>query len=120
MLATPGLAAEPPRAKPTLLLTHPILGAPGKEAMLLQVDLPPGSADPVHRHDALVYVYVLEGSVVMQLRGKPEVTLKAGDIFYEVPGDIHVVGRNASQSEPARFLAFFVKKQGVMPVMPAE
>ena len=80
----------------------------------------PGAADPIHRHNALVYVYVLEGSVVMQVRGGPEVTLKAGQTFMEKPSDIHVVGRNASKTKPAKFLAYFVKDKGAPPVVPAE
>ena len=92
----------------------------GMEALLLDVTLPPGGADPVHRHDATVFVYVLEGSAVMQVEGGEEVVLNPGDTWQERPGDIHVVGRNASDSEPVRFLAFFVKQEGVPPVLPVE
>ena len=92
----------------------------GTEALLLEVTLPPGGADPVHRHDAAVFVYVLEGSAVMQVEGGEEVVLNPGDTWQERPGDIHVVGRNASDSEPVRFLAFFVKQEGVPPVLPVE
>jgi len=92
----------------------------GTEALLVDVTLPPGGADPVHRHDAVVFVYVLEGSAVMQVEGGEEVVLNPGDTWQERPGDIHVVGRNASDSEPVRFLAFFVKQEGVPPVLPVE
>ena len=92
----------------------------GKEALLIEVTLPPGHADPVHRHDATVFVYVLEGSAVMQVEGGEEVVLNPGDTWQERPDDIHVVGRNASDSEPVRFLAFFVKQEGVPPVLPVE
>lgn len=91
-----------------------------KEAILLQVDFPPGGGDPVHQHDAVVFVYVLSGAIVMQVEGGNEVTLTAGETFKEVPGDIHVVGRNASTTEPASFLAFFVKDASRSPVLPVE
>jgi len=113
-------SAGPPRAAVTPLLLSDIEGATNKEAALLMVTFAPGAADPIHRHNALVYVYVLEGSVVMQVRGGAEVTLKPGQTFMEQPSDIHVVGRNASKSEPAKFLAFFVKDKGTPPVVPAE
>ena len=96
------------------------MGLDGTEALLVEVALPPGGADPVHRHDAAVFVYVLEGSAVMQVEGGEEVVLNPGDTWQERPGDIHVVGRNASESEPVRFLAFFVKREGVPPVLPVE
>ncbi len=117
-VAAPVLA--PPRAEATPLLLSDIEGTSNKEAALLLVTFAPGAEDPVHRHNALVYVYMLEGSVVMQVRGGPEVTLKPGQTFMEQPGDIHVVGRNASKTEPAKFLAYFVKDKGAAPVVPAE
>lgn len=92
----------------------------GKEVALLRVDYAPGAGDPVHRHDADVFVYVLSGSVEMQVRGGDPVTLGPGDTFTEKRSDIHVVGRNASDTEPASFLAFFVKDRGKPPVLPAE
>lgn len=104
----------------TPLLSVPLPDLPGREAAMLVVSYPPGGSDPVHRHDAHVFVYVLEGSIQMQARGKPAVTLTPGQTFYESPDDVHVVGRNASATEPAKFLAFFVKKQGVAPVLPAK
>jgi quercetin dioxygenase-like cupin family protein len=87
---------------------------------LFLVEYPPGGSDPVHRHNASVFVYVLEGSVVMQVKGGQEVTLNKGQTFFESPEDIHVAGRNASQTEPAKFLAFFVKDKGAPPVFPAK
>jgi len=115
-----GPAGTPARAAVTPLLQNAIEGGGDKEAALLLVTYAPGAADPIHRHNALVYVYVLEGSVVMQVRGGPEVTLKAGQTFMEKPSDIHVVGRNASKTKPAKFLAYFVKDKGAPPVVPAE
>jgi quercetin dioxygenase-like cupin family protein len=81
---------------------------PGKEGRMIEVSYPPGAQDMVHRHDAHAFVYVLEGQIIMQLKGKPAVTLKAGQTFYEGPTDVHVVGRNASNTEPAKLLAVFV------------
>lgn len=80
-----------------------------KDGAMLKVTFPPGGSDAVHRHNAHVFVYVLEGEVIMQLKGGKAVTLKAGDTFYETPDDVHVVGKNASDTESATFLAFFVK-----------
>jgi len=85
---------------------------PGKEGRIIEVSYPPGAKDVVHRHDAHAFVYVLEGTVVMQLKGKPAVTLKAGQTFYEGPNDVHVVGRNASATEPARFVVVLLKNEG--------
>jgi quercetin dioxygenase-like cupin family protein len=96
----------------TPLMTKPLPEFPGKVVEMITVDYPPGSVDPVHRHDAHAFVYVLEGSIVMQVKGGKEVTLKPGQTFYEGPNDIHVVGRNASSTQPAKFVAVFVKKTG--------
>ena len=80
---------------------------PGKEGRVIEVSYPPGAQDVVHRHDAHAFVYVLEGQIVMQLKGQPAVTLKAGQTFYEGPTDVHVIRRNASNTEPAELLAVF-------------
>jgi quercetin dioxygenase-like cupin family protein len=93
---------------------------PGKEGLMLTVTFPPGGADEVHRHDALAFVYVLEGSIVMQVKGSPPVTLKPGQAFYEGPTDIHLVGRNASPTKPARFVVFIVKDKGAPAVKPVK
>jgi len=85
---------------------------PGKESRMIEVSYPPGVVDPVHVHNAHAFVYVLEGQIVMQLKGKPAVTLKAGQTFYEGPTDVHVVGRNASNTEPARFVVVLLKAKG--------
>src|SRR5215468_8775234 len=85
---------------------------PGKEGRMIEVSYPPGAQDVVHRHDADAFVYVLEGQIIMQLRGQPAVTLKAGQTFYEGPSDVHVVGRNASNTEPARFVVVLLKGKG--------
>ena len=85
---------------------------PGKEGVMITVVYPPGASEPIHRHNAYVFVYVVEGSVVMKVRGGNEVTLNAGQSFYEAPNDVHVVGRNASKTKPAKFVAFLVKDKG--------
>ena len=106
-------------AKVTDLMSKDLPNLPGKEGLMITVDYPPGSVDPIHRHNANAFVYVLEGSIVMQVRGGQEVTLTAGQTFYEGPDDVHVVGRNASQTKPAKFVVVMVKDKGVPAVLPA-
>jgi len=106
-------------AKVTPLLSKDLTNLPGKEGLMISVEYPPGSSDPIHRHFAHAFVYVLEGSIVMQVRGGKETTITAGQTFYEGPGDVHVVGRNASQTEPARFVVFLVKDKGAPVLVPA-
>jgi quercetin dioxygenase-like cupin family protein len=91
------------------LLSKDLDGAPGRELSLITVEYPPGGSDPVHTHDAQAVVYVLEGSIVMQVKGGAPVTLNPGETFYEGPDDVHIVGRNASRTAPARFVVFLVK-----------
>src|SRR5262249_36212707 len=98
MVAQPAVAA--PEGGVTPLRTESLPEYPGKEVQMIIVDYPPGSADPVHRHDAHAFVYVLEGSIVMGVKGGKEVTLKPGDTFHEAPNDIHTIGRNASSTQP--------------------
>ena len=105
-------------AKVTPLLSKDLTNLPGKEGLMISVEYPPGSSDPIHRHFAHAFVYVLEGSIVMQVRGGKEVTLTPGQTFYEGPNDVHVVGRNASKTKPAKFVVFFVKDKGA-PVLVA-
>jgi quercetin dioxygenase-like cupin family protein len=94
------------------LLSKDLLVGSGKEVTLIMVEYPPGGSDPVHTHHAQALVYVLEGSIEMQVKGGPLVKLSAGQTFYEGPDDVHVVGRNASRSAPARFVVFLVKDKG--------
>lgn len=110
LLLTMPLTAQ--QAKVTPLLSKDLTGIPGKEGTMITVEFAPGEVDAIHRHNAHVFVYVLEGAVVMQVKGGKELTLRPGDTFYESPQDIHVVGRNASKTEPAKFLVFFVKDKG--------
>ena len=105
-------------AKVTPLFSKDLPEFPGKEGLLIAVEYPPGGIDPIHRHNAHGFIYVLEGSIVMQVKGAEEVTLKPGQTFYEGPNDVHVVGRNASKTEPAKFLVFFVKDKGAPILIP--
>jgi quercetin dioxygenase-like cupin family protein len=107
-------------AKVTDLMSKDLPNFPGKEGLMITVDYPPGSSDPIHRHNADAFVYVLEGSIVMQVKGGKEVTLTPGQTFYEGPDDVHIVGRNASKSEPAKFVVFLVKDKGAPVFVPAK
>jgi quercetin dioxygenase-like cupin family protein len=106
--------------KVTPLLSRDLTGFPGKEGTMITVVYPPGGSEPIHRHNAHVFVYVLEGTVVMQVRGGREMTLVAGQTFYESPNDIHVIGRNASKTKPAKVIAVVVKDKGASTHIPAE
>jgi quercetin dioxygenase-like cupin family protein len=111
-------AAPPPDVKE--IMSKPLADIPGKEGLMLMVTYPPGGADEIHRHNAHAFVYVLEGAVVMQLRGADPVTVKAGETFYEGPNDVHIVGRSASETKPAKFMVFLVKNQGAPALVPAK
>ena len=117
LLCAPALA-QAQTTSVTPLITEQLAGIPGKEGAVLLVEYAPGASDPVHRHDAHVFVYVLEGAVVMQVQGGKEVRLTPGQTFHESPGDVHVVGKNASTTAPAKFLAFFVKDTGAPALVP--
>ena len=109
-------------AKVTSLMSKDLAEFPGKESLMITVVYPPGASDPIHRHNAHAFVYVLEGSVIMQVKGGKEVTLTPGQTFYEGPNDIHTVGRNASATKPAKFIVFLIKDKGapvLVPVNPA-
>ncbi len=114
-LCTPLFAQE---TKVTPLTAIDLADMPGKEAVMITVEYPPGASDPAHRHNAEVFVYVLEGSIIMQVEGRPPVTLTAGQTFYESPNDVHVGGRNASKTKPAKFLVFFLKQKGAPLLVP--
>lgn len=110
-----------PKAQVTELFSKDLTDIPGnKEGQMIVVEYPPGSSDAAHRHNAHAFVYVLEGSIVMQLKGQKQVTLKAGETFYEGPDDIHVIGRNASETERARFVVVLLKQKGAPVVLPLE
>lgn len=103
----------------TPLTSKDLKELPGKEVSMITVEYHPGATDPIHRHNAHAFVYVLEGSIVMQVKGGKEVTLTPGQTFYEGPDDVHVVGRNASSTKPAKFLVFFIKDKGAPILVPA-
>jgi len=107
-------------AKVTEVLSKDLTNLPGKEGLMITVEYPPGSSDPIHRHNAHAFVYVLEGSIVMQVRGGKEMTLTPGQTFYEGPDDVHVVGRNASKTKAAKFVVFLVKDKGAPVLVPAK
>ena len=102
------------------LMVKDVTEMPGKELLMITVDYPPGYVGEVHRHDAHSFIYLLEGSIVMGVRGGKEVTLKPGQTFYEGPNDVHTVGRNASTTRPAKLVVVLLKKKGVDAVLPAE
>ncbi len=104
----------------TPLMTKDLTGIPGKEATMLTVEYAPGASSAEHRHNAHTFVYVLEGSVTMQVKGGKEVTLGPGQTFYESPDDIHTVSKNASGTKPAKFLVFFVKEKGAPATAPGK
>ncbi len=117
-LMTGTAMAQPPTV--TSLMSKDLPEQPGKEVLTIIVEHAPGGSSPSHRHNAHAVVYVLEGSVVMQLKGGNEVTLTAGQTFYEGPNDVHVVDRNASSTKPAKFVVFMIKGKGAPALVPAE
>jgi quercetin dioxygenase-like cupin family protein len=117
MMTGPSMAQEP---TVTSLMLKELTDIPGKEALMIMVAYPPGGSDPIHRHNAQAFLYVLEGSIVMQVRGGKEVTLTPGQVFYEGSDDIHIVGRNVSGTKPAKFLVLLVKKKGAPVLVPAK
>ena len=116
-LMTGTAAAQAPKVTP--LMSKDLTELPGKEVLLIKAEYPPGGSDPIHRHNAQTFVYVLEGSIVLQVKGGKEVTLTPGQTFYEGPDDVHVVGRNASSTKPAKFVVFFIKDKGAPVLVPA-
>lgn len=111
-------AAMAQDAQVTPLMSKDLPESPGKEALMISVVYPPGAKDPIHRHNAHAFLYVVEGSVVMQVKGGKEITLTPGQSFYEGPNDIHTVGRNASSTQPAKFIVVLVKDKGAPVLVP--
>jgi len=107
-------------AKVTPLMSKDLKDFPGKEGLLITVEYPPGASDPIHRHNAHAFVYVLEGSIVMQLKGGKEVTLTPRQTFYEGPDDVHIVGRSADKTKPAKFVVFLIKDKGAPVLVPVK
>ena len=119
-LAAAAAAAAAQEAKVTPLVTQDLAGIDGKEGTMVMVEYAPGGSDAQHRHSAYAFVYVLEGAVVMQVKGGKEVTLGPGQTFYESPEDVHTVSRNASTTKPAKFVVFFVKQKGAPTTVPVK
>jgi quercetin dioxygenase-like cupin family protein len=119
LMAQQSSTSQAPQASVTSLTSKDLPEFPGKEVLMITVDYPPGSVDPIHRHNAHAFIYVLEGSIIMQVKGGKEVTLTPGQTFYEGPNDIHVVGKNASSTKPAKFVVFFIKDKGAPVLVPA-
>ena len=119
LMAQQPAADQAPQAAVTSLTSKDLPEFPGKEVLMITVDYPPGSVDPIHRHNAHAFIYVLEGSIIMQVKGGKEVTLTPGQTFYEGPDDVHVVGKNASSTKPAKFVVFFIKDKGAPVLVPA-
>lgn len=117
-LAAQVAPAAPPADVQQLMLKE-LTDLPGKEGLMLTVTYPPGGSSEVHRHNAHVFVYVLAGSIVMQAKGGQAKTLQVGETFYESPDDIHAVSRNASGTQPAKFLVVLIKNQGAPATVPA-
>lgn len=122
LLAASGAQAQdiPTKKVVTELMTKALADIPGKEVLMLNVVYPPGGDDPVHRHNAHGFVYVLEGSVIMGVKDGKEQTLLPGEIFYEGPNDVHTVGRNASKTKPAKFVVFLLKDQNTPALIPVQ
>jgi quercetin dioxygenase-like cupin family protein len=116
--AVPARAAE--QATVVQLMQKDVPEMSGKEMVMIAVTYPPGSVDPIHRHNAHAFVYVLEGTIIMQVRGGKQVTLKPGETFYEGPDDVHTVGRNASKTKPAKFVVVLLKQKGADIQIPAQ
>jgi quercetin dioxygenase-like cupin family protein len=119
-LAAGASFAQPEQPPVTSLMSKDLTNMPGKEVLMITVEYPPGWSDPVHRHNAQGFIYVLEGSVVMQVQGGKEVTLTPGQTFYEGTDDVHVIGRNASTTKPAKLLVFLVKNKGAPVLVPVK
>ena len=107
-------------AEVTPLMSKDLTEVPGREVLMITVEKAPGGSDPIHRHNAHGFIYVLEGSIVMQVEGGKEVTLTPGQTFYESPSDVHVVGRNASSTKPVKFLVFLVKDKDAPVLVPVK
>lgn len=119
--ATAAIAAEQPGGAIIMpVLSRALEDMPGKEATLLTVEYAPGAATPSRRHNAHTFVYVLEGTIAMQIAGGETVTLGPGQTFYESPHDVHTVSRNASADKPAKFLVFFIKDKNAPAVLPVQ
>ena len=119
LMAQQPAASQAPQAAVNSLTSKDLPEFPGKEVLMITVEYPPSAVDPIHRHNAHAFIYVLEGSIIMQVKGGKEVTLTPGQTFYEGPDDVHVVGKNASSNKPAKFVVFFIKDKDAPVLVPA-
>ena len=119
LMAQQPAASQAPQAAVNSLTSKDLPEFPGKEVLMITVEYPPSAVDPIHRHNAHAFIYVLDGSIIMQVKGGKEVTLTPGQTFYEGPDDVHVVGKNASSTKPAKFVVFFIKDKGAPVLVPA-
>jgi len=117
VMTVTAMAQEP---KVTSLMSKELPESPGREALMITVEHAPGGSSAIHRHNAHAFVYVLEGSVVMQLKGGQQLTLTPGQSFYEGPDDVHVIDQNASSTQPAKFLVVLIKDKGAPAVVPVQ
>src|SRR4030095_2353476 len=117
-IMTGTVSAQEPKV--TELMIKKLSEIPGKEVLMISVEYPPGGSDPIHRHNAFAFVYVFEGSIVMQAKGGKQVTLAPGDTLYERREDVHVVGRNASKTKPAKFVVLLIKDPGTPVLVPVK
>jgi quercetin dioxygenase-like cupin family protein len=110
----PASSQQPaPATKVTTLMKEVLAEFPGHEVIVITLDIPPGAVSPPHRHPGHhVFGYVLEGSYRIKLDQGPETVLSKGQTFHEAPGQLHAVSGNASQTEPAKVLAFMVAESG--------
>ena len=120
LLCLTSCAAMAQEPKVTSLMSKELPESPGREALMITVEHAPGGSSAIHRHNAHAFVYVLEGSVVMQLKGGQQVTLTPGQSFYEGPDDVHVIDQNASSTQPAKFLVVLIKDKGAPAVVPVQ
>lgn len=113
-LVVPASSQQPsPATKVTTLMKQALADIPGREVIVITLDIPPGAASPPHRHPGHhVFGYVLEGSYKIKVDQGPETVLTNGQTFHEAPGQLHAVSANASQTEPAKVLAFIVAESG--------
>lgn len=114
------VGAKASEARTGVLLQKLLPDIPGKEILMLELEYAPGAASPAHLHNAHTFVYVLKGALVMQVEGQNETIVQAGQTFYETPADVHVVSKNASDTEPARFLVYFLKEADAPASVPAD
>jgi quercetin dioxygenase-like cupin family protein len=102
------------------LLSKDLAGVPSREVSMITVEYPPGGSTPAHTHHAQALLYVVEGSIVMQVKGGTPITLEPGQTWYEGPDDVHIVSRNASQTAPAKYVVFMVKDKGAPILTPVK